>query len=96
MKDMAEKLSDAGVLTREGIRLYEVAEAKEIERVHNLGPFNTRQEFKIISWPSPRSGTLEDIFNEMSVAGYSYVECTFCDGASGQYVFARRVPREVA
>jgi len=80
----------------EGIRLYEVAYPDELERVGALPPFAKRREFKIVYWEKHHYDHegLAKLFNELSIAGYHYVECTFCDGIRGQYIFYRTIPRE--
>jgi hypothetical protein len=77
-----------------GVRLYEVADPAEMERIAKLAPWQKRRDFRIVHWHNTHSRPIEEIFNDLSMAGYSYVGCTFCDGIRGQYVFARSVPLE--
>jgi len=77
-----------------GIRLYEVADPAELERLAVMPPWQKRKEFKIVDWHFSQKTPIEDMFNELSEAGYSYVECTHADGTRAQYIFARSIPRE--
>lgn len=66
----------------------------ELERIAKMPPWLTRKEFKIVRWHFSQKTSLEDTFNELSVAGYKYAECLFNDGLRAEYIFSRDVPRE--
>lgn len=90
---LSARAEDAGA-PQLGVRLYEYADPAELEKIAAMPPWTKRKEFKIVNWHTALARPVEDIFNELSVAGYSYVECTYADGVRAQYVFARSVPRE--